>query len=130
MNGTPEQQILTFYGTWQMVVCLFAFFGLMAIWWHLGKKQGDFGQVWLALSILSWSVSGAFEVILSPDASNPVYIEGIRSIFSLFNSLFILLSLPWFRYLPERVAPIIKSGYWKYIVGLPFIFSILPTINS
>ncbi|MEL6556938.1 MAG: hypothetical protein AAFQ94_02065 [Bacteroidota bacterium] len=129
MNGTPEQQILTFYGTWQMAVSFFSFLGLMAIWWHLGRKQGDFGQVWLALSILSWSVSGAFEVILPMFDVNPVYIEGFRSIFSLFNSLFILLSLPWFKYLPERAAPIIKSGYWKYIVGLPFIFSLLPTIS-
>ncbi|MGB3465296.1 MAG: hypothetical protein WBA74_08500 [Cyclobacteriaceae bacterium] len=133
MNGDStlemmENPVLAFYGIWQMVVCLFAFLGLIAIWWHLGRKQGDFGQVWLALSILSWSISGAVEVSLS-DSVDSVYIEGFRSIFSLFNSLFILLALPWFRYLPLPIAHIIKSGYWKYIVVLPFVFSLLPTVN-
>lgn len=127
-SGITENPVLAFYGIWQMVVCLFAFLGLMAIWWHLGKKQGDFGQVWLALSILSWSISGAVEWLLSGTA-NTVYLEGGRSVFSLFNSLFILLSLPWFRYLPEPIAHVIKSGYWKYIVGIPFVFSLLPTVN-
>lgn len=48
----------------------------------------------------------------------------------IFNSLFILLALPWFKYLPKPIGPIIKSKYWIYIVGLPFLFSLLPTINK
>ncbi|MEX0273538.1 MAG: hypothetical protein AB3N16_04090, partial [Flavobacteriaceae bacterium] len=56
--------------------------------------------------------------------------EGWRSILSLFNSLFILLALPWFRYLPKPLAPIIKSKHWPYIIGLPFLFSLLPTISK
>lgn len=123
--------VQVFYGWWQMAVCLFAFFGLMSIWWHLGKKQGDFGQVWLALSILSWSFSGAIEVLFAHLGleDNDIYLNGARSIFSLFNSLFILLSLSWFRYLPELMRPLIQSRYWVFVVGLPFVFSLLPTIS-
>ena len=47
-----------FYGWWQFVVCLFAFAAMMAIWKHIGRKQGDFGMVWLALSVLCWNISG------------------------------------------------------------------------
>lgn len=57
-------------------------------------------------------------------------LNGFRSIFSLFNSFFILLALPWFRYLPKSLESIIKSKYWKLIVGLPFLFSLLPTLNK
>ncbi|MDW3195362.1 MAG: hypothetical protein R8G66_23500 [Cytophagales bacterium] len=129
---TIDQEILWFYGWWQLIVCLFAFMGLLAIWWHLGKKQGDLGQVWLALSILCWSLSGATEVIFISFFQNPdhaPYLNGLRSVFSLSNSLFILLGLPWFRYLPERIAPVIKSKSWTIIVLIPFGFSILPTIS-
>lgn len=129
---TIDQEILWFYGWWQLIVCLFAFLGLMAIWWHLGKKQGDLGQIWLALSIFCWSLSGATEVIFIRFFQEVVYapyLNGLRSIFSLSNSLFILLGLPWFRYLPERIAPLIKSKYWTIIVLVPFGFSILPTIS-
>lgn len=129
---TYDANILIFYGWWQMAVCLFAFLGLIAIWWHIGKRQGDTGQVWLALSILSWSFSGIAEVIFAQQPPSPeraVYLDGFRSIFSLFNSLFILLGLPWFRYLPQILKPIIQSKYWVFIVGLPFLFSLLPTIR-
>lgn len=129
---TMNQEIVWFYGWWQLIVCLFAFLALMAIWWHLGKKQGDLGQVWLALSVLCWSLSGASDVIFIrffPEESYAVYSSGLRSVFSLSNSLFILLGLPWFRYLPERIAPLIKSKTWTIIVLIPFGFSILPTIS-
>ncbi len=124
-------EIHTFYGWWQLAVCLFAFAALMAIWWHIGKKLDDYGQVWLALSVLCWSISGAVEVIYAKlPVENAFLLEGWRSILSLFNSLFILLALPWFKYLPKPIAHIIKSNYWGYIVGLPFLFSLLPTINK
>ena len=124
-------EIHSFYGWWQFSVCLFAFLALMSIWWHIGRKLKDFGQVWLALSILSWSISGAIEVLyVNFYDTYTMPIEGWRSILSLFNSLFILLALPWFKYLPKSIGPIIKSNYWIYIVGLPFIFSLLPTINK
>jgi len=166
-----EPQLLTFYGLWQLVVCLFAFVALMAIWWHIGRKSKDSGQVWLALSILCWSFSGCADVYYSSrakkegskvyrllveimDSENPSVkvdqytfqqeimqlkqfqeiesqsLEGWRSVFSLFNSLFILLSLPWFRYIPKRLEPLIKSKYWTYIAGLPFLFSLLPTVSK
>lgn len=166
-----EPELLSFYGWWQMAVCLFAFVGLMAIWWHIGKRQKDLGQVWLALSVLCWSFSGGVEVFYAQqfqDNVQPIYeqinqlvaspepagesdlfllketigkikeeklnrsyqLNGWRSIFSLFNSLFILLSLPWFRYIPKRIAPIVQSQYWHFIVGLPFLFSLLPTISK
>jgi hypothetical protein len=128
-----EIQTILFYGWWQFAVCLFAFCALMAIWWHIGKIQGDMGQVWLALSILCWSLSGVMEVVYAQsgfDTDNSIWVQGTRSIFSLFNSLFILLALPWFRYLPERIEHIVKSNFWMYIIGLPFLFSFLATIGK
>lgn len=126
-----DDTIMLFYGWWQFAACLFAFIALMAIWWHIGKKQNDFGQVWLALSILCWSLSGLAEVYFSQrEVENDFYIESLRSILSLLNSLFILLALPWFRYLPKPIAHIIKSQYWVYIIGIPFLFSLLPTLNK
>lgn len=123
--------ILSFYGWWQFSVCLFAFVALFAIWWHIGKLQNDFGQVWLALSILCWSISGLVDVYFANTAVEKTFmIDGWRSILSLLNSLFILLALPWFRYLPKKIAHIIKSNYWIYIIGLPFLFSLLPTVSK
>ena len=54
--------ILKFYGWWQFSVCSFAFMALVAIWYHIGRKQKDFGQLWLAFSVLCWSCSGLVEV--------------------------------------------------------------------
>lgn len=127
-----NNEILSFYGWWQFAVCLFAFTALLAIWWHIGKRQNDFGQVWLALSILCWSISGVIEVYYAQKSvvSDTFSLDGWRSILSLLNSLFILLALPWFRYLPKALEQIIKSKFWIYIVGLPFLFSMLPTISK
>lgn len=131
LQSNISHDLLSFYGWWQFAVCLFAFLALFAVWWHIGKKQNDFGQVWLALSVLCWSISGGLEVYF---ANNPAIAatvsEGWRSILSLCNSLFILFALPWFRYLPEKLGPIIHSKYWKFIVGLPFLFSFLPTLSK
>ncbi len=125
-----NNDILLFYGWWQFAVCLFAFVALMAIWWHIGRRQNDFGQVWLALSVLCWSISGVIEIYFkSTEVNSLMVLDGWRSVLSLLNSLFILLALPWFRYLPESIEHIIKSKYWIYIVGVPFIFSILPTLS-
>ena len=122
---------ILFYGWWQFGTCLFSFVALLSIWWHIGRKQKDFGQVWLALSILCWSISGLVEVYFVEYAvADKVALNGSRSILSLCNSLFILLALPWFRYLPLRLDHIIKSKYWIYIVGIPFLFSVLPTLNK
>lgn len=122
---------ILFYGWWQFGTCLFSFVALLSIWWHIGRKQKDFGQVWLALSILCWSISGLVEVyFVHYGIADNVSLNGYRSILSLCNSLFILLALPWFRYLPLRLDNIIKSKYWSYIVGMPFVFSILPTLNK
>jgi len=128
--SNSDNEILLFYGWWQFAVCLFAFIALIAIWWHIGKKQNDFGQVWLALSVLCWSLSGGIEVyFVNTQLDAPLILDGWRSIMSLSNSLFILFALPWFRYLPDSIGHIIKSKYWIYIVGIPFVFSILPTIS-
>ncbi len=126
-----EAEILYFFGWWQLSVCSFAFLSLLAIWWHIGKKKGDFGQVWLALSVLCWSLSGLTEIIFATSVHyKQGHLEVFRSLFSLFNSLFILLALPWFKYLPSRIESVIKSKYWYAIIGLPFIFSILPTLSK
>jgi hypothetical protein len=126
-----SSETLTFYGWWQFGTCLFAFVALMSIWWHIGRRQHDFGQVWLALSVFCWSISGLAEVYFTKNqGASTIYLEGFRSILSLFNSLFILLALPWFRYLPKSLKSIITSKYWLWIVGLPFLFSLLPTVNN
>ena len=127
-----NNEILSFYGWWQFAVCLFAFLSLISVWWHIGKKQKDFGQVWLAIAVLCWSISGILEVYFvgaSPTIS-PTIVSGWRSILSLFNSLFILLALPWFRYLPKLIEPVIKSKSWIFVVGSPFLFALLPTISK
>lgn len=124
-------QVSTFYGWWQFSVCLFAFFALLSIWYHIGKKQDDFGQVWLALSILCWSISGLVEIVSWQEVGLGTHFkEGLRSIFSLMNSLFILLALPWFRYLPKPIASLINSNFWPYIIGIPFVFAIFPTLHQ
>lgn len=114
----------------------------MSIWYHIGKKQKDFGQVWLALSILCWSISGAAIVYFTSEFMNldlgqqngleasELKLDGWLSILSLLNSLFILLALPWFKHLPNYIAPVIKSKFWPIIVGLPFLFSLLPTLSK
>lgn len=64
-------------------------------------------------------------------ASNNYYqIEGWKSILSLFNSLFILLALPWFKYIPGKLQHLVKSKTWYYIIGIPFLFSLVPTISK
>jgi hypothetical protein len=146
IEALKNNAVLSFYGWWQCIVCLFAFIALMAIWFHIGKKQKDYGQVFLALSVLCWSFSGCFDIYftslieellgekentdsLSAVAKLKVVNSGWRSICSLFNSLFILLSLPWFRYIPEKIDHIISSKYWAVIVGLPFLFCLIPTMR-
>ncbi len=131
MDVVSSSQVAIFYGWWQFSVCLFAFLALMAIWYHIGKKQDDFGQVWLALSILCWSLSGLVDILFHKDLGLDLHFkEGLNSIFSLLNSLFILRSLPWFRYLPKPFAALIKSNFWPFIIGIPFVFALLPTLHK
>ncbi|WP_420600982.1 hypothetical protein [Flagellimonas sp.] len=131
MDIVSSTQVSIFYGWWQFSVCLFAFLALLSIWYHIGKKQDDFGQVWLALSILCWSVSGLVEILYHDGIGLGLHFkEGLISVFSLLNSLFILLSLPWFRYLPKPFAPLIKSNFWPYIIGIPFAFALFPTLHK
>lgn len=151
MDIIQENALLNFYGWWQFAVCGFACAALLGIWYHIGRKQGDKGQVWLALSVLCWSFSGLVEIIYAQpidistlDLSKPIatlseqlkqhnthtYLAELRSILSLSNSLFILLALPWFRYIPKPIAPLVKSPYWYLIVGLPFLFSVLPIVSG
>lgn len=130
-----ESLLLHAFGWWQFAVCLFAFAALMTIWWHLGRKKGDHGQVWLAVSVMCWSLSGLCEVYYSTllkDASDlHLYksnLASLKSILSLLNSFFILLALPYFRYLPGRFREVIQSEYWKYVVGIPFLLAIVPIL--
>lgn len=134
MESNYYPEILQFYGWWQVATCTFAFFGLMAIWYHIGRKRQDNGQVYLALSILCWSLSGLMELLflqeLRPSVQKELQLDGWRSIFSLLNSLFILLALPYFRYLPDLLKSTIQAKSWGLVVGLPFLFSLLPTISK
>ncbi|MBA4746925.1 MAG: hypothetical protein H2058_16925 [Muricauda sp.] len=129
MDAQVSSEISMFYGWWQLSVCLFAFLSLMAIWYHIGKKQNDYGPVWLALSVLCWAFSGLVEIVyLNNNGFYPHFKDGLRSILSLTNSLFILMALPWFKYLPKQLAPLIKSKFWPYIIGIPYAFALFPTL--
>lgn len=124
-----------FYAWWQLCFCAFAVLGLLAIYWHIGRKQGDHAQIWLTLSVLCWSISGGSDLLFQYFASitkpeTALLQSGSRSILSLFNSLFILMALPGFRYLPKRLEPIVQTNVWWLIIGLPFLFSLLPTISA
>ena len=126
-----DNQFQAFYGYWQLAVCLFAFLGLLSIWYHLGRRQQDTGQVWLALSILCWSISGGVEVLFAQEyLSSRITLDGVKSVLSLFNSFFILLALPYFRHLPKPLEAPINSKYWLALIGLPLIFSLLPTLSK
>lgn len=129
MFDNDSKEIFLFYGWWQFGVCLFAFCALLAIWWHIGRNRKDHGQVWLALSVLCWSLSGLAEVLFVSQWVSIQFIEVSRSTLSLCNSLFILLSLPWFRYLPGKLESIIKSNHWHLIIEIPFVFCLLPTLS-
>ncbi len=125
-----------FYGWWQFSVCTFAFFALFAIWWHLGKEKRDFGQIWLALSVLCWGVLGLVEVFYAKNllaqmtsGNEPPLLQGLRSILSLCNSFFILLALPYFKYIPSRVKSLVTSNNWYFIAGIPFLFALLPMLS-
>jgi hypothetical protein len=110
---------------------LFAFVALMGIWWHLGRKRTDFGQVGLALSVLFWSFSGLVTVYFLADGTAvSERLHGWTSILCLLNSLCILLALLWFRYIPKAIEPVVKSKSCLLIIGLPFLFSLLPTITK
>ena len=102
----------------------------MAIWWHLGRRKGDSGQVWLALSVLCWSMAGFGQIYFASNPSSEYVANGWQSIVSIFNSLFILLSLPYFQFIPDRLTHLIKSEYWKFIIGFPFVFALLPTVSK
>ncbi len=123
-------EVLNFYGWWEFSTCLFAFAALLAIWWHIGRKQGDKGQVWLAFSILCWSASGLLEVYLASYPKEISWPEGGKSLLSLMNSLFVLSALPWFRFLPKPVDAIIRSPYWMYFITIPFVLALLPTLRK
>ena len=122
-------------------MCGFAALALLAIWWHIGRRTRDVGQAYLAASVACWAASGAVEVGYASDlqaaleAGQPLdtlwsRLAAWRSVLSLSNSLFILLALPWFRYLPRRLAPLVSSGYWPLVVGLPFALALLPTARQ
>lgn len=128
MDAQVSSEISVFYGWWQLSVCLFAFLALMSIWFHIGKKQHDYGPVWLAFSVLCWAFSGLVEIVFNSTETNLHFKDGLTSILSLTNSLFILLALPWFKYLPKLFAPMIKSKLWPYIIGIPFAFALFPTL--
>ncbi len=104
----------------------------MSIWYHLGRKKSDFGQVYLAVSVLCWSLSGLVELcsIYLFESVSTYSSEGFRSVFSLFNSFFILLALPWFKYIPKKIEGIVKSKYWLVIIGVPLLFSLLATLSK
>ncbi len=138
----PEQiALLRAFGAWGAATCTFAALALLAIWWHIGRRSRDRGQVYLALSVGFWGVSGLVEVYYAgvldagraagADLQAPLFrLAAWRSVLSLANSLFILLALPYFRYLPARLVPLVKARSWPWLVGLPFALALLPTVRQ
>ena len=135
---TEIEALYKFYGWWQLTVGAFSFIALLSVWQHITKDQSngekDLGLMWLSLSVLAWAVSGLVDIAYAhalgtavnlPDAT--LY-EGLRSIASLSNSAFILLSLPCFRHIPKLIHPIIKSTYWRFWVLITFLFAVLLTL--
>lgn len=120
----------SFYAYWQLFFCGFAFLGLISIYWHIGRHRHDQGQVWLALAVLCWSLSGAVDLCFGQDDDQTTLQLGLRSILSLCNSFFILLSLPDFKYIPERIEPLIKSKMWIYLISVPFGLAIAQTLTT
>ena len=129
------------FGYWGAGACGFAAAALLGIWWHIGRRTGDRGQVCLAASVGLWAVSGVVEVAfagrlaraaelgLDPGAAL-LRLAAWRSCLSLANSLFILLALPWFRYLPRGLQGLVTGATWPLVVGLPFALALLPTLRQ
>ena len=97
--------------------------------------------MYLAASVGLWAVSGAVEVVFADrlahaaelgidPAAALLRLAAWRSSLSLANSLFILLALPWFRYLPRPIAGLVTGGTWPLVVGLPFALALLPTLRQ
>ena len=119
-------EIYLFFGYWQVVVCLFAFVALMAIWNNFSKNQlnntQDQGLWWLSFSILVWAFSGGLEIYygiyfesIQSNYKQQLLLNSGRSLLSILNSTFILLSLPFFKYVPT-VGPlkrIMEPASWK-----------------
>ena len=139
MKTAPE--VYQFFGYWQIVVCLFAFTALMAIWRHFASKQPihrqDKGLVWLALSVLVWAFSGILEIMYGlfslTDLKEEIIINSGRSMLSIANSAFILLSLPYFKHKPnqESLRQILTPRPWTFwvllISGIFLILTLLFT---
>lgn len=139
----PQPAVFYFYGYWQLALCLFAGFALLGIWWHIGRKEKEWGMIWLSCAVFCWALSGIIEVyyakqlesvllnsgtnlqqFLQEIAPFNAQIESGRSILSLFNSAFILLSLPCFKHIPKPIEPIIQTPSWYFIVLFPFFISL------
>ncbi|MEM9916746.1 MAG: hypothetical protein AAF990_01545 [Bacteroidota bacterium] len=165
-----ELELLTFFGYWQILTGFFAFVALLGIWWHIGRKQKDFGQVWLALSVLCWSFSGSVEVYFANQTNQEVEVvqkaldaelanmdgarledggftaaldklearkakqktllDGLRSILSLLNSLFILMALPTFRHIPKPIEFLLQSKAWFPFIFLAFLICFLAILST
>ncbi len=126
-----------FFGYWQIVVCTFAFIALFAIHRRTTKnqerRQRDNGLLWLSLAILTWSFSGLIDVnyahaLTLTDPVPQTSYQGLRSIFSIVNSAFILLALPQFKHIPRPIQYLIKSDGWRLTVGVSFALSAIMTL--
>lgn len=148
LSSIPQPAVFYFYGYWQAILCLFSTFALLSIWWHIGRKEKDYGLLWLSVAVFWWSLSGLVELfyanqlteIIQSHRGNLIQmgadliplqtkVESGRSILSLFNSAFILLALPCFKHIPKRIAPIIQAPTWTFIVVLPLVISLSVNIG-
>lgn len=133
-------QLFYFYGSWQVVICLFSGIALLSIWSHVTKKDEpgdrDRGLLWVAISIFMWSFSGAVDLLYAqrvgrfgmPTEAIQIIFDGSRSVLSILNSAFLLLALPWFHYKPQWLRFLLQSQIWFFVVLVPWLFCIFATI--
>lgn len=97
---------------------------LIAIWLKIQKTKDqesknektvyDYGLIWIACAIFCWTLSGTWLLLKETVirySSEELY-QGIRSLISTFNNMFLLLSLPYFDHGPEKLNLI--QDYHRY----------------
>lgn len=138
-----DKSVYIFFGSWQIVVCFFAFAALITIWLHFSRNQvasaRDKGLWWLSLSVLVWAFSGGLELayVFNYEASTnktdfDIAANSGRSILSILNSTFILFSLPYFKHKPatavfERILEPKSWSFWIKIIAAIFILLTVST---
>lgn len=104
-NGAVKvSQINFILSWWQIITCTFSMVGLFLIQ-NSVRRHGnvqDKGWVYLGLSIAAWGGVGLVRLFYGGQAPR------VESVLSIINSYFILLALPWFKYIPMWLGRLIS----------------------